>query len=496
VTVRATVCVILLGLSQGACTVGPHFHEPDVQSAQEWGAEPFGVGSKTYGGPVEAAWWTSFHDPELASLEARLAAQNINLKTALERVEQADDVTQVTASQGLPSVGERSGYTKTLLSPNGPISLVTPAPGAPLGYDLFENALKASWELDLFGKVRRATEAARANTAAAVEARHAVALEVIASLAQDYMELRGAQQRLSIAQEDLALARRNLYLVREQFANGVATTLDLANAEAQIATISATIPPLAEEIARLINAVGLLLALPPRALSGELSPLAGLPVVPPRVPVGIPATLLRRRPDIRAAEAKLHAATAETGVAVASFYPDITLGAHAGLQGLQLGNAFSLPDLEYAVGPQIEIPIFEGGRLSGTLKLRRSQQREAALDYRETVLRAWQDVDDALTAYASIQQQQAQLAEAVRKDKVALGAARQNFSQGTVDFLNVTAAQSSLLSTEDALAVADTQIDVDLVDLYKALGGGWSSIDRAEPARSDALGGSEAIQVP
>ncbi|MCB8884082.1 efflux transporter outer membrane subunit [Acidisoma cellulosilytica] len=461
------------------CTVGPNFHAPQTQSPQTWASEPKNVGSTTFGGPVEEDWWKSFHDPELASLEARLAPQNIDLQTAAERVKQAEDVTQVTASQGLPQVSGTSEYTRERESPNGAVSLVEPAPGAPLAFDTFENLLQASWELDLFGKVGRATEAAHANTTSAVEARHAIALKAIADLAQDYMELRGTQARLAITEDDLGLAQHNLALVRDQFANGVATTLDIANAEAQIATITASITPFRERISRLINAIGFLLALPPRALTDELAEPAALPMVPPQVPVGLPSTLLLRRPDIREAEAKLHAATAETGVAVASFYPDITLGAHAGLQGLQLGNAFSLPDLEYTIGPQITVPLFEGGRLTGTLKLRRSQQKEAALDYRQTVLQAWQDVDNALTAYADGQEQRDQLANAVDKNRTALFAARQNFAQGTVDFLNVTAAQSALLNSQDALAQADTDINVDLIGLYKALGGGWAVVDDA-----------------
>jgi NodT family efflux transporter outer membrane factor (OMF) lipoprotein len=474
---RVALRAVLIAFLLPGCTVGPDFHRPQTQSPQSWGGEPDDVGSITYGGPVEEAWWDSFHDPELSSLESRLAVQNIDLQTAAERVEQAEDTTQVTASQGLPQVSAASEYMRERESPNGAVSLVQPAPGAPLAFDTFENLLQASWELDLFGKVRRATEAANANAVATIEARHAIALKAIADLAQDYMELRGAQARFAITEDDLGLARHNLALVRDQFANGVATTLDVANAEAQIATITASITPFKQRISELINAIGFLLALPPRALAGELMPPETLPVVPPQIPIGLPSTLLLRRPDIREAEARLHAATAETGVAIASFYPDVTLGAHAGLQGLQLGNAFSLPDLEYTIGPQISVPLFQGGRLTGTLKLRRAQEKEAALDYRRTVLQAWQDVDNALTAYADTQEQRAQLANAVAKNRVALAAARQNFSQGTVDFLNVTAAQSALLSSQDALAQADTAIDTNLIGLYKALGGGWDTGD-------------------
>jgi NodT family efflux transporter outer membrane factor (OMF) lipoprotein len=266
--------------------------------------------------------------------------------------------------------------------------------------------------------------------------------------------------------------------VRDQFANGVATTLDIANAEAQQATIASELPPLREEAARLVNAIGFLLAEPPRALQGELTPVVAPPLVPPSVPVGLPATLLRRRPDIREAEARLHMATAETGVAVASFFPDITLTGHVGLQGLQLANAFSMPDLEATVGPSISLPIFEGGQLRGNLRLRRSRQREAALDYRDTVLAAWQDVDNALTAYAMAQERDELVARAVEKDRDALAAAQQSYQQGATDFLNVISAEASLLQGEDDLAQSETEIETDLVGLYKALGGGWTIADQ------------------
>jgi NodT family efflux transporter outer membrane factor (OMF) lipoprotein len=476
---RRHLGAILFASLLAACTVGPNFHPPQVKTPADWGAEPTDVGSTTYGGPIEEKWWNSFQDPELTSLEARLAVQNIDLQTALERVTQAEAETQVTASQGRPNITAESEFARERESPNGPVSLVEPAPDAPLAFNQFENLVQASWEIDLFGKVRRANEAANANTVAVIEARHAIALKAISDLAQDYMDLRGVQTQLAIVEQNLDLANKNLTLVQRQLADGVATNSDVDNAETQIAEIAASIIPMQQQIDQQINAIGFLLALPPRALTSELQVSSGLPIVPPSVPVGLPSTLLLRRPDIREALAKLHEAVAETGVAVASFYPDITLGAHAGLQGLDIGNAFSLPDLEYQLGPSVSLPLFEGGHLTGTLKLRKSQQREAALDYRQTVLRAWQDVDNALTAYALGQQEQTELATTVAKSEKTLVDARQNFQDGTVGFLNVTAAQAQVLNNQQNLAQADTMLDIDFVNLYRALGGGWAIVDRS-----------------
>jgi NodT family efflux transporter outer membrane factor (OMF) lipoprotein len=320
-------------------------------------------------------------------------------------------------------------------------------------------------------------EAADANTLAAVENRHGVALAAVAELAQSYMLLRGTQNRLGIAKRNLGLAEENVELANTRFNNGVATTLDLAQARAQQATIAATLPPLRIQEAELINAIGLLLGEAPRALEAELRRSRILPRVPRKVPVGLPGTLVRRRPDVREAEARLHEATAQTGVAVASFYPDVTLNGAANLESLHLSNLFSPTSGAFAVGPTISIPIFEGGRLSGALALSESRQREAAIFFQKTVLRAWKEVDDALTAYREAQRRRADIARSVTENQAALQAARQRYSEGAIDFLNVIATQAQLLQSENDLADSDTQIATYLVNLYRALGGGWEIAD-------------------
>jgi NodT family efflux transporter outer membrane factor (OMF) lipoprotein len=259
----------------------------------------------------------------------------------------------------------------------------------------------------------------------------------------------------------------------------VATTLDLAQARAQQATIGATLPPLRIQDAELINAIGLLLGDAPRALEAELHRSQILPRVPRKVPVGLPGTLVRRRPDVREAEAKLHEATAQTGVAVASFYPDVTLNGAANVESLHLSNLFSPTSGAFAVGPSISIPIFEGGQLRGALTLRESRQREAAIFFQKTVLRAWKEVDDAVTAYQEAQRRRADIARSVTENQAALQAARQRYSEGAIDFLNVITTQAQLLQSENDLADSDTQISTDLVNLYRALGGGWEVADVA-----------------
>ena len=260
--------------------------------------------SRTVAADVDSEWWRSFNDPELTSLVTRLVPQNLDLQSAAERDVQGRAKRQIVASQGLPTLDEQSQYTRTQQSPNGFLSLVQPAPGATLQYDLWQNGIGASWELDLFGKVRRAVEAQDANTLASVEDRRGIALSLLAELAQDYLQLRGVQAQLDIAERNEQVAARNTTLVVNQFGNGVATTLDMAQARSQQATIAASIPPLRTQQAVLINAIGLLLA--------ENSHARWKPNWKTPTPLcrgcrswcrwGCPANLVRRRPDVREAE--------------------------------------------------------------------------------------------------------------------------------------------------------------------------------------------------
>jgi NodT family efflux transporter outer membrane factor (OMF) lipoprotein len=461
-----------------ACDIGPTYHTPAVEAPRAWGPEPTDVPSRAVEGDVDLQWWKSFRDRELSSLVDRLAAQNLDLQTAAERIFQGAAQRRIAASQGLPHIEGQSIYNYNRVSANGTTTLFTHPPGAPLDYNFFQEGLHSSWELDLFGRVRRAVEARDADTLASLENRHGIAVVAVAELAQSYLRLRGAQARLAIAQRSVKLADENISLVETRFSNGVATTLDLAQARSQKETIAATLPPLRAEEAQLINAVGLLLGEPPRALDGELRAPKALPEVPRRVRLGLPGTIVRLRPDVREAEARLHATVAETGVAVADFYPDLTLTGDASVQSLHLANLFTPGSTAFMVGPTLSIPIFEGGRLRGNLELRESQQREAAIAFQKTVLRAWQEIDDALTDYAEAQRHRAAIARAVNQNQIALSAARERYKEGLIDFLNVNATLAQLLQSENDLADSDTLITTDLVSLYRALGGGWQIADQ------------------
>ena len=477
---RWATLVALVALALAGCTVGPDFTRPKVQ-APAFGVTPADVASRTYAGAVDVEWWARFGDPELTSLVKRLARQNLDLQAAAERVLQARAQRDIAASQGLPRLNGQGNYQRQRISENGAQSLVEPAPGAPLEFSLFRTLLSASWELDLFGRIRRSVEAANADTEAEVEARHALALSTIADLARTYFQLRTVQAQAAVTRRNLALANDRRWLVRDRFAQGVATTLDVAQADSQQLAVAQNLPTLIAQQASLANALALLLAEPPRTLAAELDGVAGQPPVPPAVPVGLPGEIVRRRPDIREAEARLHAATAQTGVAVANFYPSVTLNGSFGFEGLSAGTLFDWGSRQFMAGPAINLPIFQGGRLRGVLRLREAQQREAAILFRKTVLQAWHDVDNALTNYAQAQRLRVAAAGTRDASRRALNAADQQYVEGVATLINVVVAQEAVLRSENDVAQAQGQMEMRLVELYAALGGGWQVVPEVRP---------------
>ena len=379
----------------------------------------------------------------------------------------------------------RTSYTRQQSSNHGVFVLIPTAAGqtgSSVGgiqgaglkpFDLYQGGFDASWEVDLWGRIRRSVESSTASSDAAAEAQRSALLSTLAEVARDYVQLRGTQSQLQISRENVKIAQQSVSLTQQRAAGGLTTDLDVANASAQLRSTLADIPVLEQQEARLINALSFLVGQPPNALRAELETAHPVPPVPSAVPVGIPSELAHRRPDIRQAEAQLHAATADIGVAQANFYPSMNLTGSIGLQSLQWSHAFDLSSRQYAFGPGLTIPIFEGGRLRSTLHLREAQQEEAALTYQKTVLQAWHEVDDALTAYQAQQARRDQLALAVSDNRRALNLAQQRYAQGVADFLDVLTAQRSLLQTQLELQRSTTIVSTNLVALYKALGGGW-----------------------
>ncbi|WP_312799282.1 efflux transporter outer membrane subunit [Pseudomonas sp.] len=467
---RRSLLAITLAVLSG-CSVGPDFHKPEAVLPKAWQGPSQAVGSVTVSHPIEKAWWTQFNDPLLTSLVERAASANLDLALASSRFEQSRSLLQIAGADVLPDVSATGGYQRARNSEQGLMD--SSGNNGKSDFNLWQYGLTASWEVDLWGHVRRTLEAANAGVALSEAERNGVALSIATETAADYLRLRGIQATLAVTRQNLDIARQSQALTKTRFENGVTTNLDTANSAAQVATIEARIPLLEAEEARLINVLSYLLGHEPHALGQELGQPRDLPEPPSAVPVGLPSELARRRPDIQKAEAALHQATAAVGVAQADFYPRISLGGNFGFQALEGSNLGLWSARQFSIGPSLYLPIFQGGRLTGTLELRERQQQEAALNYRRTVLAAWHEVDDALTSYSAEQRHHAALAQAVSQNRIALETAQARYREGAIDFINVLNVQRELIQTQSALVDSATRVSTDLVQVYKVLAGGW-----------------------
>ncbi|SDZ63518.1 efflux transporter outer membrane subunit [Pseudomonas sp. NFIX28] len=461
-------------LSLAACTVGPDFQRPEGPRVEAWASPQQAAPSQVVNSPLDERWWEVFNDPQLSALSRRVLTDNLDLQLATSRLQQSRAARQVVTAERYPTSSASGGYARKRNSGEG---LNDPSGHAgQSAFNLWDAGFSASWELDFWGRVRRETEAADATLEVAENDRRGVLLAVLAETAQDYIQLRGVQSTRAVTEQNLDVARHSLKLSQLRLADGVATDLDVAEAAAQVATIESQLPALRQRQAQLINALSLLMGEPPQALHAELAADAPVPQTPRQVAIGLPSQLAERRPDIRQAEARLHAATASIGVAKGDFYPRITLSGNFGSQAMQLSDFGSWGSRQFGIGPQFSLPLFDGGRLRGMLHLREAQQQEAAVAYQQTVLRAWHEIDDQLTRYNSSQLRRDSLAEAVRQNQIALRTAQQQYVEGVVDFVNVLTVQGALLTTQEQLVESSTGVSLAMVGLYKALGGGWESV--------------------
>jgi NodT family efflux transporter outer membrane factor (OMF) lipoprotein len=435
---------------------------------------------------VDPAWWQVFHDTTLTSLVTRVADANLDVKTATVRLAESRFQRGAVASAQLPGLNGSARYQyQNLSNARAKGSLINSLPSGTVSEaptNLFTSGFDASWELDLWGHVRRQVEAADAQVQYSEEQRRDALVSSLAETARDYIQLRGTQTLIRITNDNLKIQRDILQLTQTRQQKGLTSSLDVENAAAQVEAIRAQLPSLEQQQAEQINALSFLLDLPPDALWGELA--GGRQVVPKpaRVPIGIPSELARRRPDIRAAEAQLHAATADIGVAVAEFYPTIQLNGSAGFDALKIGSLLTANAILTNVGPSVSIPIFQGGRLKATLELRKAQQVETAIAYHRTVLQAWHEVVNALVAYRTERQRRGRLGNQVEHLRQALTLARDRYNDGVADFTTVLDIARTLLQAEQDSAQSTTNISINLVQLYKALGGGWELTYPAAPA--------------
>ncbi len=461
---------------------GPNYKPPKATVPGSYHQQAGAAGTNT--DAAIGKWWATLNDPELTALIDRAVRANLDLKIASSRILEARASRRVTRADLLPTVASsdtvqrvRGGLTSGLFNVNkgssGRSSLLTPFES-----NVFQFGFDASWEIDFAGGRRRALEAATADVAAIAEARRDTLVSLLGEVARNYSELRGFQRRLDITNRNIKLQEDSLELTRVRAEAGLGNQLDVERQAAQLATTRSQVPSLEAAEIQTIHRLGVLLGEEPGALLNELTQSKPLPTVPPAVPVGLPADLLKRRPDVREAEARVAAETARVGIARADLFPKILLTGAAGRQatepsGLTLGagNFFS-------IGPAITLPIFNAGKIRGNIEAQKQRLDQALTQYQSTVLRSLEETENSLVAYGHEKDRQAKLVAAVEASRQATMLANELYTRGLSDFLSVLDAQRQQLAAEDDLAQSDTAVVTDLIALYKALGGGWEA-DRA-----------------
>ncbi len=466
----AFILIMVMG-----CAVGPDYQRPETKVPEAWNGQEVVTPdhpSKTVTNPVALVeWWGAFQDPTLSSLVEMAIRANLDLRLAVARIRQARASMGVAGAPLFPEVDASALYQRSQGSSEvGGGGAVATVGGL---RNLWQAGLDATWEVDIFGGTRRNLEAAGADLQAAVEDRRDVLVTLVGDVGTNYINLRGFQQQIEIARRNLEAQKHTADITQKRHDAGFVGGLDVATARAQIATTAATIPVFESSARAAIYSLGVLLGREPAALEKDLIRATPIPPTPPEIPVGLPSDLLRRRPDIRRAEAQIHAATARIGVATADLFPKFNLAGSYGFSALEAFKLGRSTSNFWSWGPTITWPIFAGGRFYWNVKVQDALQEQALLTYEKTVLTALKDVETALVAYAKQQEARKSLTEAVVNNRKAVDLAMTLYVAGKSDFLNVLIAQRSLFATEDALALSTRTVDTNLIALYKALGGGW-----------------------
>ena len=469
---------ILMGALGGAalagvsgCMVGPNYRPPKTEMPPQWveiSTEDFSMQSK---GIIH--WWTLFDDSELNSLIDRAVRFNLDLNLAEARVREARALRGVVTADLYPDINAQADYTRSRRSENTVAGGAGAFGGAFAEQDLYDASFDSIWELDIFGRTRRAVEAAEADIGASIYNYQDVMVTVVSEVARNYMVVRGSQRRIEIAYQNIERQKQSVELTRARFEAGLGSKLEVAQAEGLLASTQAQIPIMQTTLRQAIYSLSVLLGREPDALLKELSRPEPLPAPPVEVPVGLPSELLRRRPDIRSAERQLAAATARIGVAVADLFPSFSLTGVLGLQSTSFSDLFATGSRYWSAGPTVVWPIFQGGRIRSNIRVQDARQAQALVFYRQTVLTALQDVENALVAYSRQQLRYRFLLETVDADRRAVDISKELYKQGLVDFLNVLSSETSLYQSEEQLVLSEQALLTDLVALYKALGGGW-----------------------
>ncbi len=457
-----SAAVIWLALNMAGCAaVGPDYITPEIQSPAAWNSNlPAGISSRAADPRMLSEWWKTFNDPVLSDLIERAVAGNSDIKQAKTRIREARARRGITQADDFPKI-DASGSLTTRRSNGSESKLYS------VGFD-------AGWEVDIFGGILRSVEAADANIESEQENLRDVLVSLLAETALNYIDVRTYQSRLEVAEANLVAQQETYRLTQARYKAGLGDELAVQQASYNLEQTRSRIPTLRSGLESAKNRIAVLLGKTPGSLHAELKAYKPIPVIRSEIAAGIPADILRRRPDIRGAERNLAAQTARVGVATADLYPKFTLNGSLGLDSLSSGSLFSGDSRSHSFGPRLSWRIFDAGAIRQNIEIQSALQEQALIQYEATVLSALEEVENALTVYAEEQNRGQSLNKGTRAAQEAAKLAGNKYAAGLTDFNNVLEAQRSLLNLQDQTAENKGNIIADLVRLYKALGGGWA----------------------
>lgn len=463
-------CLFFVLLLNG-CLVGPNYIPPQNDIPDTWEGNIVIPTDET---PL-VMWWTIFNDPLLNRYIELALLYNNNVLTAEANILQARALKQVAASKLFPTINADFNALRIDLSKNGPLFGLARggADGSSNFVNLFNALIDASWEIDLFGKTRRNIEASEALIGSAIEQRNDILLTVMAEIAFNYIGVRSNQKKASLIEENIRLLEQNSFIASQQLKSGYHNAIDLEKIETELATVRANLPTTYAQIYQGIYALSILTGDLPESLLKEMILVCPLPTVSTEIAIGLRSDLLRRRPDVRQAERQLAAATANIGVAVASFFPSISLLGVIGFDSLRLHNLFQANSKTWLADGNISLPLFQGGNLIGNLRATEAAMAVAGFTYQQAVLNALQDAQSALVAYTNELESAQELSKSVENNRKIVELTNARFTKGLVNRIDLLTSERELNRAEQNLLTSETAILVDLITLYKALGGGW-----------------------
>jgi outer membrane protein, multidrug efflux system len=475
---RQVWLIVAILMLLAGCMVGPDYKPPNVPVPDGWRAAGSPLAAPTQ--PTDlGGWWHALGDRMLDALVDQALAENLDLKTVAARVREARAARVIAASGAFPTIGTSTSYARTQpFSKHSQFGALLPPDLAEV--NLFQGDFDATWELDVFGGIRRGIEAADADIAAAEDDERDVRVTLLAEVARNYVEIRSLERRIAIAAENIESQRSSVALTEDRFRTGLASELDVRQARSLLATTESEVPVLERQREQTLHALGVLVGREPNALQDDLARPAPIPgaaapdALAVRIPVGLPSDLLRRRPDVRRAERQVAAATARIGVATADLFPKVSLTGLAGLESISASDFFTSGSRYFTAGPTISWSIFEGGRLRANVAVQDARADQALNGYVKAVLTALADVEDSLVAYGKERSRHVALVSAAEENRRSVVLARDLYVHGLGTYLAVLDAERAQYASEDTLVQGDEALVFDLVATYKALGGGWT----------------------